>query len=161
MTNGSPSAPDDNFLEVSYSTDGSTWIPIQKVNEANWKDLTITLPLANWSDFADLQVRIAAIPTSLTVLPPVYLDGMLVEVHYDVGPLLVGNDTGSSGSQQQNSFVGPQIPVVVTPSRQLTPSGGQKNFAANQAPTFNFDLNDLPSSSPSSSSGTGSGGGQP
>ncbi len=133
---------------MSYSTDGSTWIPIQKVSEANWKDLTITLPLTNWSDIANLQVRISAIPTSLTVIPPVYLDGMLVEVHYDVGPLLAGSNGPGSSGQQQNATAGPQIPVVVAPSKQLTSAGSQTNFAANQAPTFNFDLNNLPTSSP-------------
>ncbi len=159
---GAASVPDDNFLEVSYSTDGSTWIPIQKVNEANWKDMTITLPLASWSDLANLQIRIAAIPTSLTVVPPVYLDGMLVEVHYDVGPLLGSGGNGANpSSPQQGASAGPQAPVVVTPSKQLAPAGGQTNFAANQAPTFNFDLNDLPTSSPTSSGGTAGNSGQP
>ncbi len=131
---------------MSYSTDGTTWIPIQKVNEANWKDLTITIPVTDWTDLSKLQIRIASIPTSLQVIPPVYLDGMMVEVHYVVGPM----ENGGGGSSNATPAAAPSaaVPVVVTHAT-LAPVNGKTNFGADEAPTFEYNLNSLPTSTTS------------
>ena len=78
------STPDDNFLDVSYSTDGQTWISVGEVNMNNWQNFTVTLPVSDWTDLQNLQVRVEGIPTTQDSIPPIYLDGMLLEVHYDV-----------------------------------------------------------------------------
>ncbi len=141
------STPDENFLQISYSTDGTTWIPIQKVNEANWKDLTITIPVNDWVDLSKLQVRIASIQTSLQVVPPVYLDGMMVEVHYLVGPMENGGGASPSGNVPAGS---PSAAPVVVTHATLAPVNGKTNFGADEAPTFEYNLNNLPASAPTS-----------
>ena len=77
-----PPTPDDNFLEIDYSTDGQTWVNLEKVNLQNWQNLTISVPVNDWNDLRNLQVRIEGIPTSLQQIPVVSLDGMFMEVHY-------------------------------------------------------------------------------
>lgn len=76
--------PDDNFMLVSYSTDGETWFELQQVNPHNWENLTIPVPVRIWDDLRQLQIRVEAIPTSLETIPRAYLDGMFVEIHYEV-----------------------------------------------------------------------------
>ena len=95
-----PPLPDENFLDVSYSTDGQTWISIGKVSTNNWQAFTITLPVTTWDDLQDLQIRVEGIPTTQDPIPPVYLDGMFVEVHYDVPPVIIlpGQDDNASSS---------------------------------------------------------------
>lgn len=78
-----PNAPDGHFLNVSYTTNGELWIQLQKVDLSNWPNLTVALPITKWSDLANLEIKIENIPTSMTTLPPVYLDGMFAEVHYN------------------------------------------------------------------------------
>lgn len=69
---------------MSYSTDGQTWGEITKVNPKNWQNLTISLPLKTWDELKKLQISVEGIPTVLNPLPKVYLDGMFVEVHYEL-----------------------------------------------------------------------------
>jgi len=77
-----PPPPDENFLSVSYSIDGQTWIELKKISVENWPNLTLAIPIGSWGDLANLQVRVEDIPTTQAPLPPVMLDGMFVEVQY-------------------------------------------------------------------------------
>jgi len=126
----SPLAPDDNFLLISYSTDGNTWIALQKVNADNWKNLTVSLPISRWSDLEKLQIKIEAIPTALAVMPQVFLDGMLVEAHYDVPPVFIMQD----GASISNATSASQI-IQVSPGVTIeTPPQGPIPFVP--APTI-------------------------
>lgn len=111
-----PPLPDENFLDVSYSTDGQTWISIGKVSDSNWQNFTVTLPVSDWSDLQNLQIRIEGIPTTQDPVPPVYLDGMFVEVHYDLPPpvLALGNTT-SSPPGVQVADVSPNVMITLPP----------------------------------------------
>lgn len=93
-----PPIPDDSFLLISYSMDGNAWTPLQKVNASNWQNLTLSLPLTSWSDLKKLQIKIEGIPTTLTAAPRVLLDGMFMEVHYDVPPIALSGDNGPNAS---------------------------------------------------------------
>ncbi|MDP2598567.1 MAG: hypothetical protein Q8P49_01920 [Candidatus Liptonbacteria bacterium] len=151
ITQITPPAPDDNFLQISYSTDGTTWTPIAKVNENNWQNFTVTLPLANWDELRKLQIQVVGIPTTLNPTPKVYLDGMFAEVHYDLPPVFAGVfGGGSSGGAAPEAKNGPvEIPngipvIVLPPSQKPTPvNPGQNTFGADEAPQFNLDLNSL------------------
>jgi hypothetical protein len=71
-------------LQVSYSTNGQLWIQLQKVNIDNWPNLTLAIPISNWADLQNLQIKVEAIPTTQDPIPPVYLDGMVLEANYQV-----------------------------------------------------------------------------
>lgn len=79
---------------------------IAEVNPDNWQKFTVTLPIANWDDLKKVQIRLSGMPTSLAKVPRIYLDGMFVEVHYDVPP--IGDEST------------PQAPVVVQVSPSVT-----------------------------------------
>jgi hypothetical protein len=81
-----PEAPDENFLQVSYSTDGQLWIQLAKVSIESWPNLTLALPISNWTDLRNLQIKVEGIPTTQDPIPTVYLDGMVIEANYQVAP---------------------------------------------------------------------------
>jgi hypothetical protein len=137
-----PPPPDDNFLKVSYSLDGQTWIDLATVNQDNWQNFTATLPVTSWDDLKKLQVRIEGIPTALTQIPKVYLDGMFVEVHYEIppaSPISLGGSTAATPSAATTSEV-----IVLPPTQQPVPVNQNSDFKANESPTFDFNLNALP-----------------
>lgn len=141
-----PPAPDDNFLEISYSIDGHTWVWVAKVNASNWQNFTVTLPVSNWDELGKLQIQIAGIPTTLNPTPKVYLDGMFAEVHYDLPPVFAGVGGGTAPDATNGTVQNTEeTPVIVLPPTQKpTPvNPGQNTFKADEAPQFNLDLNSL------------------
>ena len=80
-----PPPPDQRFLQVSYSVDGELWVEAGGIDLHNWSNFTFALPITSWDDLEKLQVRIEGIATTVPEpLPVTYLDGMLLEVHYEV-----------------------------------------------------------------------------
>lgn len=83
-----PPPPDEHFLKVSYSVDGELWVEAGRINPINWPRFTFTFPATSWDELRKLQVRLEGIPTALSQpLPPVYLDGVLLEVRYEIAGL--------------------------------------------------------------------------
>ncbi|MDI6733943.1 MAG: hypothetical protein QMD50_00410 [Patescibacteria group bacterium] len=80
---------DENFILISYSFDGQEWIELKKANQDNWQNLTVTLPVKSWDELKKIQISIENIPTSLSQIPQIYLDGMFLEAHYELSPELV------------------------------------------------------------------------
>jgi hypothetical protein len=145
------STPDDNFLDVSYSTDGQTWISVGEVNMSNWQNFTVTLTVSDWTDLQNLQVRVEGIPTTQDPIPPIYLDGMLLEVHYDAVslpvPLLpppvlpqVASTTNQEIPPPPPRMVlvssGAQQSCDVQPFSQELPLGGTATFTVNLHPSI-------------------------
>jgi hypothetical protein len=87
---------DEHFLRVSYSTDGENWIELKKVNPENWPYLTLSLPIRAWQEVTTFQVSIEGIPTILNEIPAVFLDGLLLEVKYNVA-LFDGEEEAAPG----------------------------------------------------------------
>jgi len=136
-------------LEVSYSTDGVHWIDLLGVSPDNWQHLTMTLPITNWDDLSHLQIKIEGIPTSLNLVPKVYLDGMFVEVHYETSPIF-GSLSNSASTPENPAGMGTP-PIVNLPASQkpVPANRTQDTFKANESPEFNFDLGSLPQPSTS------------
>jgi len=118
-----PVIPDQNFLDVSYSTDGQTWISIGKVSVTNWQEFTVTLPISDWNDLENLQIRVQGLPTTQDPIPPVYLEGMLVEVHYSIPSPILATTPATNGSSsvavEQVVQVSPNITVTNPPPSPL------------------------------------------
>lgn len=75
----------NNFLEVFYTFDGITWLPLGELNEISMKYRTFEIPVTastSWSDMSQLQIKIQA-KKHLDETPTIYLDGIKVEVLYD------------------------------------------------------------------------------
>ncbi|MEK7507956.1 MAG: hypothetical protein AAB602_02645, partial [Patescibacteria group bacterium] len=141
------SAPDDNFLSVSYSTDGDAWFELQRVHVSNWQNLTITLPLSSWEELKKFQVRVTAIPTKLEPIPRVFLDGFLVEVHYDLSP------TSADAEEKKRKLSADEasrVPIIVLPPGKSPSStkGDGEVFDTKDAPAFDLDLENLPQLAP-------------
>lgn len=79
-------SPDESFLAIEYTLDGTTWFELAKVNPQNLPQLTLSLPVNVWDDLRNIQVRVRAIETSLNPVPRVFLDGMLIEIQYEIPP---------------------------------------------------------------------------
>ncbi len=151
-----PAPPDENFLKISYSTDGQTWAELAMVNEDNWRNLTVSLPVGDWDDLEKIQVRVESIPT--TIQPPrVYLDGILMEVHYEATaspdlqflyPISNGSSTPAAGSAEP-SFNNAPNPFPGLPQSALPEGSGlnvqKKYWGGGEEPTINIDIGDLPS----------------
>ena len=82
-----PPEPDENFLMVSYSIDGQTWVPLKKIGPENWQALTLAVPIKNWDDLKKIQIKLEGIPSILERQPTMFLDGMFIEVHYELSRL--------------------------------------------------------------------------
>jgi hypothetical protein len=75
----------NNFLEVMYTFDGVTWIPLGELNEISMKYRTFEIPVSattSWGDMSHLQVKIVS-KKHTEDTPTVYLDGIKVEVLYE------------------------------------------------------------------------------
>ena len=136
--------PDNNFLDVS------------QVNINNWQQFTVTLPISDWQDLENLQVRIEGIPTTQDPIPPVYLDGMFMEVHYDSQPLLSNEATSTdeTASSTDSTDSAPAVRLKLTdpgaeqscdiePFSQHVPIGGSADFLINLHPSINGVSYDL------------------
>ncbi len=148
-----PPPPDDNFLEVSYSVDGQTWVEFAKVGPDNWQNFTATLPVTSWDDLKKLQVKIEGIPTTLQQIPKVYLDGMFVEVHYEIPSVIEMTNTPTSTDEEASSTAPPVRVTLANPGARQTcriepfsqplPPGGTTQFTAMLHPSISGVSYDL------------------
>ncbi|MBI4084973.1 MAG: hypothetical protein HY432_00490 [Candidatus Liptonbacteria bacterium] len=143
---------DKSFADISYSTDGQNWISFRKVNPDNWRDLNLTIPLSEWEDLKKLQIQVRILPTSGNPVPDVYIDGMLLEVNYELPSEILGTGNPAPNDSSISAGVGPnsqatttQIEIIVLPTSTnplIAPQG--TNFGADESPSFQIDLNELP-----------------
>jgi len=71
----------DAFLEILYTLDSINWQSLGKVNNNNWRNLTLEVPISGWEDLEKIQISIQ----NLMVFddqPTVYLDGLWLGVDY-------------------------------------------------------------------------------
>ncbi|MEK7188083.1 MAG: hypothetical protein AAB691_04530, partial [Patescibacteria group bacterium] len=97
-----PPPPDDRFLILSYSIDGQNWFELKRIGMNDWRNLTVDLPVRSWGDLKNVQIKITGTPSTLQVIPPVFLDGILVEVTSRMFQL---PDFGTSISSSQIEFL--------------------------------------------------------
>ena len=119
------SRPD--FLEVRYTTDGTTWKVLGGVTTVNWQDSTFVLndtAIADWSDLAHLQIGLFSIDGT-QVPTSVYLDAMDVSVSYD---------EPSDALLPTVKVTDPTTPIIVS---------DKKDFSLNETPTFTIDSSNL------------------
>lgn len=136
--------PDNNFLRVSYSLDGVAWTELVTVSPDNWQAFKANIPVSSWDDMKKLQIKIEGIKTSLAQIPKVYLDGMIVEARYEVTPLALPSDQGTAApAAAPGGENGGANVIVLPPSAQPKPVNPNGSFNADQAPTFDFDMNSL------------------
>ncbi|MDI6820732.1 MAG: hypothetical protein QMD65_00950 [Patescibacteria group bacterium] len=79
---------DENFIRVSFSLNGYDWFELGRVNLKNWSSFTATLPVKTWDELKTLQISIEGMPTILTNMPRIFLDGMFVEARFELPPAL-------------------------------------------------------------------------
>ena len=91
-----PDAPNENFLNVSISLDGTNWEEVGQVNENNWQHFTASLSINNWEDLKNLQIKVESIDSTNISPPPVLLDGMFIEVKYTTLSFLELSDNVTS-----------------------------------------------------------------
>ncbi|MBI4094649.1 MAG: hypothetical protein HY435_00445 [Candidatus Liptonbacteria bacterium] len=150
--------PDENFLKVTYSLDGQSWEELARVHTGNWEFFTLTIPVNAWEDLRKLQVGIEGIDTALTSIPRTYLDGMLVEVHYEVPPVLSPPPQNPESAPREAA---PKKPVVkifdpesrhrcsITPFSQNIQKGASATYTVTLTPSsqdlhFELETGDLP-----------------
>lgn len=97
-----PPPPDEDFLVVKYSFDGENWVALAEINLANWENATLPLPITSWEEMEKIQISIEGIESLLDDIPEVTLDGMLLEVKYEILPVPASGQRPSSESNQEN-----------------------------------------------------------
>ena len=71
----------ENFVDVSYSLNGTVWQDLGQVSEDNWQNFSVTIPVSSWGDINKLQIQLN--PLLSVDAPTIYLDGMWLEVDYN------------------------------------------------------------------------------
>ncbi|MEK7588313.1 MAG: hypothetical protein AAB438_00665, partial [Patescibacteria group bacterium] len=77
---------DNDFLEVSYTIDGSNWKVLGKVSETTWKDASFEISdssITTWEDVSKLQISVKNLPT-IDTQPIIYLDNIYIEIEYGI-----------------------------------------------------------------------------
>lgn len=142
-----PPAPDNNFLEVRYSLDGSNWLSVGKVNPLNFQNLTLPLPKLSWAELSKIQISLIGIDTTLEKLPKVYLDGMFIEVNYEI-PSIINPENkkpSETGKVITNVILPNGVQVITLPENQdLSPVREGGTYGSNENPSFDLDLDALP-----------------
>lgn len=116
--------PENDFLQVSYTLDGTEWQKLGIVNGSNWKEASFNFDdrkIKSLDDLSKIQVSLKPIE-SIDTQPVVYLDGMSVEVLYDRLP-------------QQDLENNLKITIDEEKS-DLNIIDGSLEFSANDNPTF-------------------------
>ncbi|MFA6365163.1 MAG: hypothetical protein WCW78_02055 [Candidatus Paceibacterota bacterium] len=70
-----------DFLEVMYAVDGKNWKSIGKVNESNWRDTTIDVPVTSWEEIDRLQIEL--VPLFSVDSPTIFVDGMWIQIQHE------------------------------------------------------------------------------
>lgn len=86
------------FLEISYTTDGSSWHPLGTVDREHLKYSVFEIPVppsGKWSDMSNIQIAIKSID-SLDKTPSVYLDAMILQIEYSKGGVTPNDNTDTS-----------------------------------------------------------------
>src|SRR3989344_1973019 len=125
------------FLRVNYSLDGTNWFALADVSEEMIPHLTVPLPVTSWDDLRKVQIGIEGVPAAIVSLPRVLLDGMLLEVHYEVPPAFSEEE---SGNQEEKVIPAPP-PAPLRGGTERT--DGPPSFTGNEAPSFELDINTL------------------
>lgn len=114
----------DNFLEISYSTDGQNWHLLALVSDRNFNNLELEIPITSWVELEKLQISIRG--TASDTIKQVYLDGMWIEAQYEIQneekDATSGDSTSiSEESSTQESFeqINNQPPPVSLKERKL------------------------------------------
>lgn len=116
--------PENDFLQVSYTLDGTEWQKLGIVNGSNWKEASFNFDdpkIKSLDDLSKIQVSLKPI-AGIDTQPVVYLDGMSVEVLYDRLP-------------QQDLENNLKITIDEEKS-DLNIINGSLEFSANDNPTF-------------------------
>jgi hypothetical protein len=71
----------ENFVDVSYSLNGTVWQDLGQVSESGWQNFSVTIPVSSWGDINKLQIQLN--PLLSMDAPTIYLDGMWLEVDYN------------------------------------------------------------------------------
>ena len=142
-----PRELDNNFLEIRYSLDGTDWLSLGKVNALNFQNLTIPLPKLNWEDLSKIQISIIGIDNTLEKLPKVYLDGMFVEINYEI-PSIINPENKKSTENTKvitNVILPNGVQVITLPEdKDLLPVREGGTYGSNENPSFDLDLDALP-----------------
>jgi hypothetical protein len=114
----------DNFLEISYSTDGQNWHLLALVSDRNFNNLELEIPITSRVELEKLQISIRG--TASDTIKQIYLDGMRIEAQYEIQneekDATSGDSTSiSEGSSTQESFeqINNQPPPVSLKERKL------------------------------------------
>ncbi len=147
-----PIIPGNDFVKLDYSVDSETWIDLVKVNPENWKFLTIELPIRSWDELRKLQVGLKGIENLLPEFPKIFLDGMVLGVEYEVAPVFNEVETKISQEPAGEVKIPDNLPIIIiSPEKVPEPvQQGREFYGSNETPSFDFDLEDLPSGEPSS-----------
>ncbi len=105
----------DNFVEVSYTLDGTTWTSLGNISRTAWQRAEFDVPLKSWETLDNLQVQVKSLPT-FDEPAVVYLDSMAMSVEY-------------------SSTEDLKIPTIILKDASRTLSG-DSDFSANATATF-------------------------
>lgn len=144
-----PSAPvpDGNFLKINYSFDGQLWYEIKRVDPRNWPRLTVPLPVKDWAELRRIQISVEGIPTALPKVPDAYLDGMFLQAHYEVNPVIGGAALEGGGEPAPSSSTGGGGDGLIVPladDLRPIPVPQKSDFGTKEAPSFELNLRDIP-----------------
>ena len=92
VTTPAPSdLPQQDFLEVKYTLDGTNWKTLGTINAANAKNISFEIndaDMTKWTDLSNFQISLSTLlPDSQ--LPNIYVDSVYLEADYETIPQII------------------------------------------------------------------------
>lgn len=76
-----PIQPAEEFLEILYTLDGTSWKSLGKVNYFSWQNLEYEIPNFSWDDVSKIQFALKSTPL-IDAQSTIFLDGLWIEIEY-------------------------------------------------------------------------------
>ncbi|HEV7424414.1 MAG TPA: hypothetical protein VGO21_04465, partial [Candidatus Paceibacterota bacterium] len=128
----------DQFLEVDYTLDGTTWNILGNLTRSSWQNNSFDIPLTKWTNLDNLQIAVKDLPT-FDDPSVVYLDSIAVSVDYDnienliKPPTVILKDSASVISSEKTDFSSNEQPTFTVTNPNIDTNGIKTLIDENKA----------------------------
>jgi len=114
-----PDLPEQDFIGLQYTLDGTTWNNLGSINGTNWENISFEIndsDISKWENISNLQIRVSTLlPDSQ--LPNLYIDSVYLEADYQDIPKI-------------------SDPPKITLKDSSVVLDGKTDFGSDETPTF-------------------------
>src|SRR5258708_4580377 len=138
----------DQFLEVSYTLDGTTWNTLGSISRSSWQSNSFDIPTTEWTSLDHLQISVKTLPI-FDDPSTVFMDSMKISVEYNdipklmETPTVILKDSSNIISSDKNDFSPNEQPKFIITNPNLNTSDIKILVGQNKAEVVNDPNGDL------------------